>query len=353
VKRRRNRIAWVGVWSAGHNNIRYQELLPRLTNVDQYPVRLHQRWWIRGVQRRVLYPCLAVLLRLRYPFLLATDPRLARLFAGHVICELDDPVDLEAEVSVFSRPNVIGVIVASEAIRVRLRQGGLKKTVEVVAQGVSPENLDEKKAVAIRQTLRSSSEEVVIGLNQPYSYLGQELRNQRIAAMYAIDGLLRAMEEVRRQVPAAVLWVMGRASSGVKAYADGHPWLRLAGYQPHGQILNFVSAFDIGVYPRGGDALGAASIKLLEYMACGVPTVGLTAGEMDVIRDSGAGIVASDWSEFVQGVVQLARDEPLRRELGRRGPTYARSFSWERLGAAYRDLLDRMVQGAPPTRVTF
>ena len=353
MKPRGNRIAWIGVWSVGHNNVRYAELLPRLANVDRYPVRLHRLRWIRGIQRRFLYPCLAILLRARYPILLCTDPRLVRWFRGRVICDLDDPADVEAEARLFSRPNVIGVIAASEAIRRRLREAGLRKAVEVIPQGVSLETLDEKKAENIRRTLRSGSEEVLIGLNQPYAYLGQELHNQRVAAMYAIDDLLRAMEEVQQEVPQAVLWITGRVSPGVEAYSLRNPWLRLTGYQPHHEILNFVSAFDIGVYPRSGNALGAASIKILEYMACGVPTVGLAVQEMEVVRESGAGIVAKDWPEFVAGVLQLVRNATLRRDLGQRGRAYAQRYSWERLGTAYTELLKRMVEGAPLTPASF
>jgi glycosyltransferase involved in cell wall biosynthesis len=143
-----------------------------------------------------------------------------------------------------------------------------------------------------------------------------------------------------------VFCLLGRASPGVTAYSQSHPWVRLAGYQPHAQVLNFVSAFDIGVYPRSGDALGAASIKLLEYMACGVPSVGLGVGEMEVVRDSGAGVVVQDWAGFVAQVVRLVGDAALRRELGQRGKEYVQRFNWERLAVNYEALLDRMTDAA-------
>jgi glycosyltransferase involved in cell wall biosynthesis len=348
MKPKENRIAWCGVWSAGHNNVRYQELLPRLRNVDRYPVRLHRVRWVRGLQRRILYPCLAFLLRVRYPILFTTDPRLARLFPGHVICDLDDPADLESEVAIFSRSNVIGVIAASDAIRARLAQAGLRKPVQVVPQGVSVETLNEREAERLRRTLHTLPQEVVVGLNQPYSYLRRELRNPRVAAMYSIDDLLGAMELVTARAPQTVLCLMGQASPGVQAYSQEHPWLHLTGYQPHAAVLNFVSGFDIGVYPRSGDAQGAASIKILEYMACGVPVVGLAVGEMEVVRESGAGKVVQNWPEFVAEVLRLVGDAGLRRELGDRGRTYVQRFSWERLAGSCEQLLDGMASASSP-----
>ncbi len=50
---------------------------------------------------------------------------------------------------------------------------------------------------------------------------------------------------------------------------------------PHTEVLNYVSAFDIGLFPREVDAGGYASIKLLEYMACGVPVIGTRVSEME------------------------------------------------------------------------
>jgi hypothetical protein len=57
-----NKVAWCGVWSSEHNNIRYSELLPRLESVDKYYVHLNRWWPVRGVQRRLWQPLLVRLL---------------------------------------------------------------------------------------------------------------------------------------------------------------------------------------------------------------------------------------------------------------------------------------------------
>src|SRR4030042_1281793 len=53
-----NRIAWAGAWSRVHNNARYEELLPRLTNGDRNYVDMHPWWPIRGLRRRIWLPLL-------------------------------------------------------------------------------------------------------------------------------------------------------------------------------------------------------------------------------------------------------------------------------------------------------
>ena len=111
---------------------------------------------------------------------------------------------------------------------------------------------------------------------------------------------------------------------------------------PHTDVLNYVSAFDIGLFPREVDAGGYASIKLLEYMACGVPVVGTRVSEMDVVLEAKAGIRADDWEDFALWIKRLCREDPLRVALGERGRAFAAERSWEHVAAEYGSLLSRI-----------
>ena len=135
--------------------------------------------------------------------------------------------------------------------------------------------------------------------------------------------------------------LVGRPSAGVLELAKAHPWLRLTGYVPHTDVLNYVSAFDIGLFPREVDAGGYASIKLLEYMACGVPVVGTRVSEMDDVLQAKAGIRAGDWDDFAVWIKRLCREDPLRMALGERGRAFAAARSWEQVAAEYEGLLSR------------
>src|SRR5437763_7059 len=48
------RICFYSIWFRGHNNPRYEELLPRLARLDRYLLRLSDRRMLRGAEFRAL-----------------------------------------------------------------------------------------------------------------------------------------------------------------------------------------------------------------------------------------------------------------------------------------------------------
>lgn len=79
---------------------------------------------------------------------------------------------------------------------------------------------------------------------------------------------------------------------------------------------------DIGIMPLPDDewANGKSGYKMFQYMAMSLPIVASPVGtSADIIRESGAGLLAthaSDWSEKLE---TLLRDPELRRQMGRQG----------------------------------
>jgi glycosyltransferase involved in cell wall biosynthesis len=108
---------------------------------------------------------------------------------------------------------------------------------------------------------------------------------------------------------------------------------------PHDDVLNYVSAFDIGLFPREVDAGGWGSIKLLEYMACGVPVVGTRVSEMEEVLQAKAGVRAEGWDEFALWIKRLCREDPLRVAFGERGRAYASGRSWTKVAERYQQVL--------------
>jgi len=334
-----NKVAWCGVWSREHNNIRYSELLPRLPSVDRYYVRLNRWWPVRGVQRRIWQPLLVRLLGARYSTFLCTAWWEARLFAGRVVIDLDDPIFSAREMAALRGRNVACVVVTTGRVRERLRENGVHTLIEVIPQGVAADRIDARRVREIREGWRAAGGKIIAGLHQPHFELARELPEQGLARMYAVDRLLEVFAKVVAEEPHAMLCLMGRPSPGVLKFAEAHTWLRLIGYVPHTDVLNYVSAFDIGLFPREVDAGGYASIKLLEYMACGVPVVGTRVSEMDVVLEAKAGIRADDWEDFALWIKRLCREDPLRVAMGERGRIFAAARSWEHVAAEYGRLL--------------
>lgn len=107
------------------------------------------------------------------------------------------------------------------------------------------------------------------------------------------------------------------------------PNLFLHGYQPHGALGAYLDRFDIAAAPYGRSVMNVSGIesanitsplKLLEYMAAGLPTiVSDLPGVRDVIDTDDVALLVppGDLDAFVEAVERLAADRPLRERMGR------------------------------------
>jgi glycosyltransferase involved in cell wall biosynthesis len=335
----RNRFAWTGAWSRDHNNARYAELLPRLSCVDQYPVDMHPWWPIRGMRRRVQLPLRSIALGWIYPAMVCTDWRQIRFFHAPCVVDHDDPVYTRDELAALSHRKVALIIVTTEGVRDRLLAAGISKPIEIVPQGISMPDIDPVRVQEIRAHWSPEPGAVVVGLHQPHFDFASELSAAPTQQMYAVDDLFAVMELAVAKNPKLLLWLVGKPSVRVEAYARQHDWVRLLGYQPHTELMEIVSAFDIGIYPRKMDLGGRSSIKVLEYMACGVPAVGFDVDEMKMAAAGRAGMIAKTIPELAAALLGLAADKAARLASGQRGREIAARFDWNLLAHEYADLL--------------
>ncbi len=104
---------------------------------------------------------------------------------------------------------------------------------------------------------------------------------------------------------------------------------------------------DIGIMPLADDewAKGKCGLKVLQYMACGVPVVASPVGvNNEVIKDGVNGFLAATDEEWLEKLSLLARDELLRRKLGQKGrETVEKHYSlrvWgPRVASLYKSLI--------------
>jgi glycosyltransferase involved in cell wall biosynthesis len=84
-----------------------------------------------------------------------------------------------------------------------------------------------------------------------------------------------------------------------------------------------VRKFDIGVVPHQSEGewnKGKTSMKILEYMACQVPAIVSTFGEMPyIITDGVNGFTAATEDEWVEKLTLLLKDHALRERMGKAG----------------------------------
>jgi glycosyltransferase involved in cell wall biosynthesis len=70
-------------------------------------------------------------------------------------------------------------------------------------------------------------------------------------------------------------------------------------------------------------------------MACGVPIVATNVDESFLVREAGAGLIASSEREFIECLVRLARSPKLWRELGEAGRCFGVQHDWDALARRY------------------
>jgi glycosyltransferase involved in cell wall biosynthesis len=149
-------------------------------------------------------------------------------------------------------------------------------------------------------------------VGRPYPGKGIELMVNAARALSAIDF------HVVGAAPADLDWIDGLMPSNIHFH----------GYQPHAQMGAFFRRFDIAAAPYGTSVLNASGIesaaitcplKLLEYMAAGLPSVvSDLPGVRDILNgDDIATIVPpGDVDALIGALRNLAADPALRSRLG-------------------------------------
>ncbi len=107
-----------------------------------------------------------------------------------------------------------------------------------------------------------------------------------------------------------------------------------------------IQGFDIGIMPLPSTefARGKCGLKILQYMAAGVPVVASDIGvNKTIIQDGQNGILVSRPSEWSHAIQQLLSDTSLRESMGRAGrKTVEKSYSTDiwgpKLVALYQQL---------------
>lgn len=95
--------------------------------------------------------------------------------------------------------------------------------------------------------------------------------------------------------------------------------------------VGHILTFDVGVMPllENEEARGKCGLKLLQYMAAGIPVVASPVGaNKDIVTDGMEGYLAGSLMEWNEKLLSLIHSTKLRQEMGGRGrETVERSFS--------------------------
>lgn len=194
---------------------------------------------------------------------------------------------------------------------------------------------------AIRERYGVADREVIVCLSRLVPRKGQ-------------DTLIRAMPEIARRVPGAVLVVVGGGPHRRALEASAHRLgvadrVIFTGRVPADEIVDHHRLADVFAMPcrtRGGGLdVEGLGIVYLEASACGVPVVaGRSGGAPETVRDGSTGLVVDGTShgEVADAVAGLLADRPRATAMGVRGRAWVQEhWRWEDLA---RDM-ERVLSG--------
>ncbi|MCZ9307659.1 glycosyltransferase family 4 protein [Corynebacterium sp. c8Ua_181] len=159
-----------------------------------------------------------------------------------------------------------------------------------------------------------------------------------------------AMDTVA-QTPGAVLDVIGSGwwEANLRAYAEEHgvsDRVRFRGQVTEDYKHALLARADALLMPSRKEGWGLAVMEAAQH---GVPAVGYTFGLRDSVINGETGILVEREEDFVAATKQLLADAPLRHTLGSNAHDFAASFSWEKTGEQFAELLQGLVADQPST----
>jgi glycosyltransferase involved in cell wall biosynthesis len=222
-------------------------------------------------------------------------------------------------------------------------QGIAPAKMTAVPMGIQPAMFPEREVQHPRHVLPAATPCIV--------YLGTLARSR------GLDFLLRVLQRVRAELPAALLYFVGQGDEprDVEFLAEEAAKLGvgdavvMTGQLPRPDALQFVAEADVCLSPfRPSPVLNSTSpTKLIEYMAMGKPVVANDHPEQRLlIEGSGAGYcVAYEENAFADAILRLLADPESARRMGERGRPYVLAHrSYEVIGRDVEAELRRVIE---------
>ncbi len=154
-----------------------------------------------------------------------------------------------------------------------------------------------------------------------------------------LNEVVERFAELRRQGNNTLYLLLvgdGEDMPRVTAAIDSHRavltgWIQCLGWQPYELIPQMISAFDVAIMPFTNPY--CSPLKLFEYLAMGVPTMGPdTPAVREVVEDgTHLRLVNQDGSNFSDVVSELKNSPHIRRRLAMEGQRWVlENHTWEK-----------------------
>ncbi|KJR45700.1 glycosyl transferase, group 1 [Desulfosporosinus sp. I2] len=172
-----------------------------------------------------------------------------------------------------------------------------------------------------------------------------------------LEVILRAMTQVRKKYPEAVCELVGPVDTMDMGpeFSDLSPWLergnvRLRGKVPYEQVPEILAQSSIALVPLLPtlNYLKAIPVKLLEYMAAGLPVIGSQFGYIEeIIAKNQCGLLAKpgDPESLSQAICTLLEDPEKALDYGQKGwDAFHREYTWEKEQRKLLELYERILK---------
>ncbi|MCC6790804.1 MAG: glycosyltransferase family 4 protein [Thermomicrobiales bacterium] len=222
------------------------------------------------------------------------------------------------------------IVAASEEIQRDLVTRHHPIYVVAIPNGVNPDRFHPMPQQEARQALGLDLDDPIIG------FVGN------FAPWHGIEVLLRAAPSIRERHPKARIMLVGGGSHGGAIEAEiertgCRDMVDLVGVVPHELVPTYMNAFSCCVSPAiplGSSDPGRNSLKVFEYLACGVPVVlSDLPGVAGLVRERrlGAAVPPADEAALARAISDVLSLDSRERERIR---TDARAsviseFSWD------------------------
>jgi glycosyltransferase involved in cell wall biosynthesis len=215
------------------------------------------------------------------------------------------------------------VIVVSEALRRHaVANGAAPERVCVIPNGVDQEIFDRSDGKAIRRRLNLEGQVVVgfVGSLKPWHGV-RELIEAFIRLPRSTALLLVGDGPERPEIAAAV--EAAKVSDRV----------RMIGRIAHAEVPSYLDAMDIGVAPyRWQPAFYFSPLKVVEYLAAGLPVVASAQGELgDLIGPAGVVVTPGSIEALAEALNRLVSDPSLRGSMSGHARARVSERSWDRV----------------------
>jgi glycosyltransferase involved in cell wall biosynthesis len=228
----------------------------------------------------------------------------------------------------------LGIIVHSDFLKREIQDCYPAVNVRKINMGIPAVPAEHLNKGRIREKLGIPSDSFVVGT---FGF---------VTAIKKVDLVLEALNEALREIPNAMMLIVGdmqdKGLSDMIKDLGLERRVRVTGYVPDEDFKDYIQATDLAAnirYPTAGET----SASLLDIMAYGVPVIIFNYRQFAEIPDDSCikiGLGDNEKDDLTKVMIELARDDSLRENIGRNAREYvATNCSLQGAANAYYDFI--------------